>query len=70
MGVDLAKMTERFSKGLEFSSSKDDYELDYGVVEVPFGRVIYTNNKKQAQHWGSLPFTLCRNTDYYIRRPK
>jgi len=39
MGVDLVKMTERFCKGLEFSSSKDDYELDYGVVDVPFGRV-------------------------------
>ena len=40
MGTDLPKMIELFSKGLEFSSSKDQYELDYGIVEVPFGRVI------------------------------
>lgn len=39
MGPDLAKMIGLFSKGLEFSSSKDQYELDYGLVEVPFGRV-------------------------------
>lgn len=39
MGVDLPKMIERYSKGLEYSSTKDAYELDYGLVEVPFGRV-------------------------------
>lgn len=39
MGVDLAKMIQLYSKGLEFSSTKDAYELDYGLVEVPFGRV-------------------------------
>lgn len=39
MGNDLPKMIEIFSKGLEFSSTKDAYELDYGLVEVPFGRV-------------------------------
>lgn len=47
MGADLKKMVELFSKGLEFSSSKDQYELDYGIVEVPFGRVnieIYYEN--------------------------
>jgi hypothetical protein len=46
MGVDLVKMTERFCKGLEFSSSKDDYELDYGVVEVPFGRVRIPSSRR------------------------
>ena len=39
MGVDLPKMIQLFSRGLEFSSTRDAYELDYGLVEVPFGRV-------------------------------
>ena len=56
MGVDLVKMTERFCKGLEFSSSKDDYELDYGVVDVPFGRV-------------RIPWSSCRNTFHCVVLP-
>lgn len=39
MGVDLSKMIQLFSRGLEFSSTRDAYELDYGLVEIPFGRV-------------------------------
>lgn len=35
----MPKMVQIFSKGIEFASTRDAYELDYGVVEVPFGRV-------------------------------
>lgn len=39
MGTNLAEMIERLSKGVEFSSTKDNYDLDYGSVSVPFGRL-------------------------------
>lgn len=39
MGINMSKMVELFSKGLEFSSTKDETELDYGFVEIPFGNV-------------------------------
>nr|CAG4648010.1 EOG090X089S [Moina brachiata]SVE93083.1 EOG090X089S [Moina brachiata] len=48
MGPDLAKMIGLFSKGLEFSSSKDQYELDYGLVEVPFGRLPMPSEQLEA----------------------
>ena len=41
MGTNLAEMIERLSKGVEFSSTKDNYDLDYGSVSVPFGRVCH-----------------------------
>nr|CAG4647161.1 EOG090X089S [Megafenestra aurita]SVE92466.1 EOG090X089S [Megafenestra aurita] len=48
MGVDLPKMIERYSKGLEYSSTKDAYELDYGLVEVPFGRLTMSMEELEA----------------------
>jgi hypothetical protein len=39
IGINMTKMVEIFSKGLEFSSTKDDNELDYGLVDIPFGNV-------------------------------
>nr|SVE74259.1 EOG090X089S [Daphnia barbata] len=48
MGVDIPKMIEVFSKGLEFSSTKDAYELDYGLVEVPFGRLTMPMEELEA----------------------
>ena len=39
MGTDMAEIIERLSKGIEFSTTKDNYELDYGSIDVPFGRV-------------------------------
>nr|CAG4649443.1 EOG090X089S [Scapholeberis mucronata]SVE93694.1 EOG090X089S [Scapholeberis mucronata] len=48
MGNDLPKMIEVFSKGLEFSSTKDAYELDYGMVEVPFGRLTMPLEELEA----------------------
>lgn len=39
VGVDLARMIERFSRGIEFTASRDAYELDYGVAQIPIGRV-------------------------------
>nr|CAG4646360.1 EOG090X089S [Macrothrix elegans] len=48
MGVDLPKMIELFSKGLEFSSTKDAYELDYGLVEVPFGKLTMPTEELEA----------------------
>ena len=39
LGDDLPSMIERFSKGVEYSSQKDPYELDYGVVEIAIGLV-------------------------------
>ena len=41
MGTNLAEMIERLSKGVEFSTTKDNYDLDYGSVMVPFGRVSH-----------------------------
>ena len=41
VGIDLPKMIKLFANGLEFSSTKDAYELDYGLVEIPFGRVSF-----------------------------
>ncbi len=43
IGINMTKMVEIFSKGLEFSSTKDDNELDYGLVEIPFGNVSNTD---------------------------
>jgi hypothetical protein len=39
MGNEMKPMIERFANGIQYSSSKDAHEMDYGVVEVPFGRV-------------------------------
>nr|CAG4642604.1 EOG090X089S [Evadne anonyx] len=39
MGTNMAEMIERLSKGVEFSSVKDNYDLDYGSINVPFGRL-------------------------------
>ena len=39
MGTDLAQMIERFSKGIEFTTTKDQFEQDFGMVQVPFGKV-------------------------------
>jgi len=39
MGTNMAEMIERLSKGVEFSTIKDNYDLDYGSITVPFGRV-------------------------------
>lgn len=39
MGIDMAQMVQRFSTGIEFSSKKDPHELDFGVVEIAFGKV-------------------------------
>lgn len=39
MGTNLAQMIERFSRGIEFTVNRDPYELDYGVAQIPFGRV-------------------------------
>ena len=43
----MTKMVAMFSKGLEFASTRDAYELDYGLVETPFGNVsrpIFSNS--------------------------
>ena len=39
IGINMTKMVAMFSKGLEFASTRDAYELDYGLVETPFGNV-------------------------------
>nr|SVE75201.1 EOG090X089S [Daphnia dolichocephala] len=48
MGVDMPKMIQIFSKGLEFASTKDAYELDYGLVETPFGRLTMPIEELEA----------------------
>nr|CAG4643300.1 EOG090X089S [Ilyocryptus agilis] len=48
MGTDLAKMIERFSLGIEFSVTKSAHELDYGVTQVPFGRLSMTTEELEA----------------------
>nr|CAG4641801.1 EOG090X089S [Eurycercus lamellatus] len=50
MGVDLAKMIERFSKGIEFTAKRDAYELDYGEALVPFGRLTMPVEELEANY--------------------
>nr|SVE73632.1 EOG090X089S [Daphnia atkinsoni] len=50
VGVDLPKMIQIFSKGIEFASTRDAYELDYGVVEVPFGRLTMPVDELEANY--------------------
>lgn len=54
VGVDMPKMIQLFSKGIEFASTRDAYELDYGLVEVPFGRVSTPFSRLSLfSHWQS-----------------
>ncbi|XP_057377167.1 large ribosomal subunit protein uL1m-like [Daphnia carinata] len=48
VGVDMPKMIRLFSKGIEFASTKDAYELDYGLVQVPFGRLTMPMEELEA----------------------
>nr|SVE77077.1 EOG090X089S [Daphnia lumholtzi]SVE78935.1 EOG090X089S [Daphnia lumholtzi] len=48
VGVDMPKMIQIFSRGIEFASTRDAYELDYGLVEVPFGRLTMPMEELEA----------------------
>jgi len=48
MGTNLAEMIERLSKGVEFSTTKDNYDLDYGSVMVPFGRLTMETSELEG----------------------
>nr|SVE85571.1 EOG090X089S [Daphnia pulicaria] len=48
IGINMTKMVEIFSKGLEFSSTKDDNELDYGLVDIPFGNLTMPTEELEA----------------------
>jgi len=48
MGIDMAQMVQRFSTGIEFSSKKDPHELDFGVVEIAFGKLTMSTAELEA----------------------
>nr|CAG4637870.1 EOG090X089S [Chydorus sphaericus] len=48
LGTNLAHMIERFSRGIEFTVNRDPYELDYGVAQIPFGRINMPTQELEA----------------------
>nr|CAG4650257.1 EOG090X089S [Sida crystallina] len=48
MGTEMSEMIERFSKGVEFASTKDSQELDFGLVEVPIGKLTMSMEELEA----------------------
>nr|CAG4634870.1 EOG090X089S [Alona affinis] len=48
LGVDLAKMIERLSKGIEFTATRDAYELDFGLAQMPIGRINMPTEELEA----------------------
>lgn len=67
----MPKMIQLFSKGIEFASTRDAYELDYGLVEVPFGRVstrflVYPCSATGNQPSGFITVQLIRKGMFYV----
>ncbi|XP_054166743.1 50S ribosomal protein L1-like [Oppia nitens] len=43
LGFDMKKLVNQFVNGIEYKCTKDEFELDYGWVRVPFGRLNQSN---------------------------
>ena len=45
LGFDMKKLVTQFVNGIDYKCTKDDFELDYGWVRVPFGRLNMDNEQ-------------------------
>ncbi|KAG0726121.1 39S ribosomal protein L1, mitochondrial [Chionoecetes opilio] len=44
-GNDVLAILERFTKGVEYNTSKDKYHHDYATIRVPFGQLSMSNDQ-------------------------
>ena len=45
LGFDMKKLVNQFVNGIDYKCVKDELELDYGWVRVPFGRLDMSNEE-------------------------
>ncbi|XP_076317748.1 mitochondrial ribosomal protein L1 isoform X2 [Tachypleus tridentatus] len=47
LGTDIVPLVELFVQGIDYKSNRDEYELDFGWVDVPIGRLNMETNELQ-----------------------
>ncbi|KAI1285661.1 50S ribosomal protein L1 [Halotydeus destructor] len=47
-GTDVVALVDRFKNGFEYKLNKDEYEFDFGSVELPFARLSMDKNQIKA----------------------
>ena len=57
LGFDMKKLVNQFVNGIDYKCVKDEFELDYGWVQLPFGR-LHMNNEELEQNFRFLMSTI------------
>jgi hypothetical protein len=53
-GFDMTKLVTKFLTGIDYLCAKDEYELDYATVGMPFGRLDMPMNDLMANFMAVL----------------